>query len=122
MVSEPRRRAAGFGTPPTVTKHNQWCQMLYFHTKNHNSGTFWTALEWKMLVYFIAIGYVHFTVIWKILSSLPIFCGQLVYFWPFWYVKTKINLATLSTTAVSTQHNGRFYAAQILSIGISARL
>jgi hypothetical protein len=23
MVSEPRRRAAGFGTPPTVTKHNQ---------------------------------------------------------------------------------------------------
>jgi hypothetical protein len=32
----------------------QGCQMIYFHTKNPNLGTFWRALEWKMLVYFLA--------------------------------------------------------------------
>jgi hypothetical protein len=28
------------------------CQMVYFQTKNSNIGTFWKALERKMLVFF----------------------------------------------------------------------
>jgi hypothetical protein len=35
--------------------YRQGCQMVYFQTKNPNLGTFWRALEWKMLVYFMAI-------------------------------------------------------------------
>jgi hypothetical protein len=30
----------------------QGCQMVYFETKNPYLGTFWRALEWKMLAYF----------------------------------------------------------------------
>jgi hypothetical protein len=33
----------------------QGCQMVYFKTKNPNSGILWRALEWKMLVYLITI-------------------------------------------------------------------
>jgi hypothetical protein len=33
---------------------DQGCQMVYFKTKNPNLGIFWSALEWKMLVYFTA--------------------------------------------------------------------
>jgi hypothetical protein len=32
----------------------QGCQMVYFQTENTNLGKFWRALEWKMLVYFMA--------------------------------------------------------------------
>jgi hypothetical protein len=31
--------------------------MVYFKTKSPNLGIFWRALEWKMLVYFMAIWY-----------------------------------------------------------------
>jgi hypothetical protein len=34
----------------------QGCQMVYFQTKNPNLGKFCRALEWKMSVYFLAIG------------------------------------------------------------------
>jgi hypothetical protein len=34
----------------------QGCQMKYFNTKNAILGIFWRALEWKMLIYFMAIG------------------------------------------------------------------
>jgi hypothetical protein len=34
----------------------QGFQMVYFQTKNPNLGKFWKALDWKMLIYFIAIG------------------------------------------------------------------
>jgi hypothetical protein len=33
----------------------QGCQMVYFQTKNTNLGKFWRALEWKRLVYSMAI-------------------------------------------------------------------
>jgi hypothetical protein len=49
------------------------CQMVCFQTKNPNSGKFWRALEWKMLVLFIFI--------WNILQSFGIFCGHLVMLW-----------------------------------------
>jgi hypothetical protein len=36
----------------------QGCQMEYFHTKNNNFGIFMKALEWKLLGYFMVIGYI----------------------------------------------------------------
>jgi hypothetical protein len=71
----------------------QGCQMVYFLTKNPNLGTFWRALEWKMLVCLITIRnvslpfcmiYGHLVILW----SFVIFSPVLVYF-------TKKNLATL---------------------------
>jgi hypothetical protein len=63
-------------------------------------GKFWRALEWKMWLYFMTI--------WNILRPFGIFCGRLVkfavilYIFPFWYVWTKKNLATLvSKTRIS---------------------
>jgi hypothetical protein len=44
--------------------------MVYFQTKIPDLGKIWSALEWKMLSYFIKIG--------------NIFC-HLVYFMAFWY-------------------------------------
>jgi hypothetical protein len=65
----------------------QGCQMVYFQTKNPNLGKFWSALQWNMLVNFIAI-HMYFTAVWYIL-------------WPFWSIFpvlvccTKKNLATM---------------------------
>jgi hypothetical protein len=56
----------------------QGCQMAYFQTKNPNLGKLWRALQWKMLVYFMAI--------WSILWLVGICCGQLVYFKVVWYI------------------------------------
>jgi hypothetical protein len=41
-------------------------------------GKFWKALQWKMLLYFMAIRY--------ILWPFGIFFGNLVYVTPFWYI------------------------------------
>jgi hypothetical protein len=49
--------------------------MLHFQTQKSDLGKFWRVLQWKMLVYFMAI--------WSILRSLGIFCGPLVFFWSF---------------------------------------
>jgi hypothetical protein len=35
--------------------HNQGCQMAYFQTKNPNLGKLLRALDWKMLLDFMAI-------------------------------------------------------------------
>jgi hypothetical protein len=77
--------------------------MVCFQTKNPNLGTFWRALEWKMLVCLWSFGifYGHleyFTVIWNILRSFGIFYGHLVYIWPFgnvvviWYIIPRFGL------------------------------
>jgi hypothetical protein len=55
--------------------HLQGCQRVYFHTKIPNLGTFWRALEWKMLVYLLAI--------WNILTQFGIVYGHLVILWSF---------------------------------------
>jgi hypothetical protein len=34
------------------------CQMAYFSTKDFNFGKFFKALEWKMLVYFMATWFI----------------------------------------------------------------
>jgi hypothetical protein len=39
----------------TSTLVQQGCQMVYFQTKNPNSGKIWRALERKMLSYFVTI-------------------------------------------------------------------
>jgi hypothetical protein len=57
---------------------NQGCQMMCFQTKNTNLGKFRRVLQWKMLVYFMAI--------WSILRQCGIFCGHLVYFMVIWYI------------------------------------
>jgi hypothetical protein len=49
-----------------------------FQTKNPNLGKFWRVLEWKMLVYFMAI--------WNILPSFGIFYDHLEYCTIIWYI------------------------------------
>jgi hypothetical protein len=48
----------------------QGCQMVYFQTENPNLGKFWRALEWKRLVYYMAI--------WNKLWPFGIYYGHLV--------------------------------------------
>jgi hypothetical protein len=54
---------------------DQVCQMAYFQTKNPDLGKFWRVLQWKMLVFYMAI-WVYFIAIWY-------FCGHYVYLWLF---------------------------------------
>jgi hypothetical protein len=69
----------------------QGCQMVSFQTQNPNLGKFWRALDWKMLIYFMAI--------WIILQTFGIFYNHLVHFLFIWYILavlvswTKKNLA-----------------------------
>jgi hypothetical protein len=65
--------------------------MACFQTKDSNLGKFWRALQWQMLVYFMAIrsilrSYGTFCGFWYILWPFGIFCGLLVYFVAFWYI------------------------------------
>jgi hypothetical protein len=82
-----------FGVQPiglrqTFTKDKfQGCQMVYFKTKNPNLGTFWWALEWKVLVYLKAI--------WYNLWPFGIVCSHFGVVFLFLHVETKKNLATL---------------------------
>jgi hypothetical protein len=50
----------------------------YFLTKNPNLGKFWKVLQWKMLLYYMAIR--------SIFQPFGKFYGHLVYFYPFWYI------------------------------------
>jgi hypothetical protein len=75
------------GSSPTIV---QGCQMVCFQTKNSDLGKFWRVLQWKILVYFIAI--------WSILRPFGIFCGNYIgIFFPVWIFWTKKNLATLQS-------------------------
>jgi hypothetical protein len=72
--------------------------MEYFQTKNPILGKFWRVLQWRMLVYFMAIWYilwlfgifygylVYFMAIWYILWLFRIFYGYLVYFMAVWSI------------------------------------
>jgi hypothetical protein len=46
------RQSGGF---PDFGVRDQGCQMVFFQTKNPNLGKFCRALEWKSLVYYLAI-------------------------------------------------------------------
>jgi hypothetical protein len=54
--------------------------MVYFQTKNTNSGKFWRVLQWKMLAYLSYGNFVYFTIIWSILRTFGTFCGNFAYF------------------------------------------
>jgi hypothetical protein len=79
---------------------NQGCQMVYFQTKNRNLGKFWRALEWKKLVYSVAL--------WNILHLVYVFNGNLVFKWhcvifsPVLVYCIKKNLATLRVNSIET--------------------
>jgi hypothetical protein len=50
--------------------------MVSLKTKNPNLGKFWRALDWKMLIYFLAI--------WNILQTFGICYDHLVHFVFIW--------------------------------------
>jgi hypothetical protein len=56
----------------------QGCQMVCFQTKNPYLGKMFRALDWKMLIYFMAI--------WSILWIFGIFYDHLVQFVFIWYI------------------------------------
>jgi hypothetical protein len=58
--------------------------MVCFQTKNTNLGKFWRLLQWKMLVYFMAM--------WSNLWQFGIFCGHLVYFMVTWYIFPRVGM------------------------------
>jgi hypothetical protein len=62
----------------------QGCQMSYFQTKNPNLGKFWRVLQWKMLVYFMAI--------WSNLWQFCIFYDHLVYFVLILYILSRFGM------------------------------
>jgi hypothetical protein len=64
--------------------------MDWFQTKNPNWGKFWSALDWKLLIYFMAN--------WNILLRFGKFYGRLVHF----VSCDRKNLATLGSTIEST--------------------
>jgi hypothetical protein len=82
----------------------QGCQMVCFQTKNLNLGKFWRALDWKMLIYFMAI--------WNILRTFDIIYSLLSRFVVIWYIfpvlvsRTKKNLATLSSCKTKQFNRG----------------
>jgi hypothetical protein len=47
--------------------------MVSSQTKSPTLGKFWMALDWKMLIYFMAI--------WNILQTFEIFYDHFVFFW-----------------------------------------
>jgi hypothetical protein len=50
----------------------QGCQMVHCQTKNPRLGKLCRVLQWKVVVYFMAV--------WSIVRPFGIFCGHLVYF------------------------------------------
>jgi hypothetical protein len=43
----------------------QGCQIVCFQTKNPNLGKFMRALEWEMLVYFMALWNIFLYILWS---------------------------------------------------------
>jgi hypothetical protein len=52
--------------------------MVYFQTQNPNLGKFWSSLDRKILIYFMAI--------YNILWTFGLFYDHLVHFVYFWYI------------------------------------
>jgi hypothetical protein len=50
----------------------------FFSNQKSQFGKFWSALDWKMLIYFMAI--------WNILQTFGIFYDLLVHFVFIWYI------------------------------------
>jgi hypothetical protein len=70
-----------------IDAYRTW--MAYFQTQNRNLGKFWRNLQWKMLVYFMAIWSIIRTFGIPILWLFGRFYGSLLNFFPFWYVVSR---------------------------------
>jgi hypothetical protein len=55
----------------------QDCQQLHFHTKYAKSGTFWKALGWKSVAYFVAVWYLYILPFWHSLWPFGILVATL---------------------------------------------
>jgi hypothetical protein len=53
-------------------------KIAYFNSKTPNMDKIWSALEWKMLLYFITV--------WNIFQSFGKICNCLVYFSVLWFI------------------------------------
>jgi hypothetical protein len=75
----------------------QSCQMVYFQTKNPNLCKFWRVLNWKLLIYFIAI--------WNIYRHLGYFMtiwyAHLVFIWYIFPVLVSCTMKNLATLLAS---------------------
>jgi hypothetical protein len=60
------------------------CQTANFQTKNPNLGKFWRVLQWRMLVYVMAI--------WSISPQFGRSCGHSIYFTVIWYVFSRFGI------------------------------
>jgi hypothetical protein len=76
--------------PKAHFRSDQGCQMVSFQTKIPYLGKFWRALEWKMLINFMAI--------WNILWLFHDHLVHFVFIFPVLVSCTKKNLATLVMT------------------------
>jgi hypothetical protein len=85
-----------FSLPP-----NQGCQVVYFQTKNPNLGKFWSVLQCKMLVYFMAI--------WSSLRPFGRFCVNLVCFIVIWYIFPPWNVAPRKIWQPCSKHFHQTY-------------
>jgi hypothetical protein len=63
---------------------DQGCQMVCFQTQNPNLGKFLRVLDWKILIYLMAI--------WNILWRFGIFYGHLVRFVFIWYTFSRFGI------------------------------
>jgi hypothetical protein len=100
-------------TPTT----DQGCQMVYFQTKNPDSGKFWRALDWKLL---IVLGpFVIFTYIWDILCPFGKFYAHLAYFFPVLVPCAEKNLATLRLTSLARVQTAISLSKPIQQINLS---
>jgi hypothetical protein len=62
---------------------------VFFQTKYPDLGKFWKALEWKMLVDFIAIWNIFRAFGIPILGPFVNLVAKLVCFPPFWYIESR---------------------------------
>jgi hypothetical protein len=69
--------------PSNATKPD--CQMVYFKTKNLSLDKFCRALDWKILIQFMAIWNILQIIYGGILWPFGIFCVHLIHFLRFWY-------------------------------------
>jgi hypothetical protein len=76
------------------------CRLAGFETKIPNLGKFWMALDWKMLIYVMAI--------WNIFHTLGIIYDLLVHFLFIWYIFAVLVECTKKTLA--TQRNSCLWA------------
>jgi hypothetical protein len=94
ITSSPEKRNGG--KKLLISLGHRVARCCIFKPKNSNLGKSWRAQQWKMLVFYMAIGLfygrlVYFMAIWSILWPFGIF-------FPFWNICTMKNLATLFGT------------------------